>query len=94
MFRIPEVAEGQTMEDIEKKWKWIEENLMPTLGEREHLPVCEDRSSTLLGSIDVGADITDFVRTKIISMCAQADEDEVEGKMETASRTFLTYCGQ
>ena len=83
VFRISEVAEAQTMEDIETNWKWIEENLMPTLGEREHLPVCGDRSSTFPGSIDAGADITDFVRWKITSMCAQADEDEVEGMMET-----------
>jgi len=33
-----------------------------------------------LSGIDAGVDITDYVECKIKSLCAQADEDEIDGK--------------
>jgi hypothetical protein len=32
------------------------------------------------GGIDAGVDITDYVQCKIKSLCAQIDEDEIDGK--------------
>lgn len=37
----------------------------------------------ILGGIDAGIDITDYVQCKIRSLCAQGDEDEIDGKNKT-----------
>ena len=38
--------------------------------------------SISLGGIDAGVDITDYVQCKIKSLCAQIDEDEIDGNIE------------
>lgn len=36
----------------------------------------------ILGIIDGGVDVTDYVKCKIRSLCAQVDEDEIDGKKD------------
>jgi len=69
------IAEADTREEIEEHWKWLEENLMPTLS-----------------GIDAGVDITDYVECKIKSLCAQADEDEIDGKWTIKKNILLCIC--
>lgn len=33
-----------------------------------------------LGNLEVGVDVTDYVECKIKSLCAQVDEDEINGE--------------
>ena len=63
------IAEADTKDEIEEHWKWIDESLLPTLG-----------------NLEVGVDVTDYVQCKIKSLCAQADEDEINGETESISK--------
>ena len=46
----------------------------------EHWKWLEEHLMPTLGGIDAGVDITDYVQCKIKSLCAQVDEDEIDGK--------------
>lgn len=76
------IAEADTREEIEEHWKWLEEHLMPTLG-RISCRMFRIIFRIFLGGIDAGVDITDYVQCKIKSLCAQVDEDEIDGKYNT-----------
>lgn len=40
------------------------------------------------GGIDTGVDITDYVQCKIKSLCAQVDEDEIDGTNQSTICLF------
>jgi hypothetical protein len=80
-FCILVIAEADTREEIEEHWKWIEEHLMPTLGTILLIRSVDNYSNLIiLGGIDAGVDVTDYVQCKIKSLCAQVDEAEIDGK--------------
>lgn len=73
------IAEADTKEEIEEHWRWIDEQLLPALG-RFFSSFQTEISSMLLATIDVGVDVTDYVQSKIRSLCARVDESEIDGK--------------
>ncbi len=73
------IALADKREKIDEHWKWIEENIMPTLGKEYWMRFIQFRLS-VVGGIDVSDDITDFIQWKIKSLCAQADDEEIEGE--------------
>ena len=89
LFLFLVIAEADTKEEIEEHWRWLEEHLMPTLG-RISLLNCVELFIIIIGGIDAGVDITDYVQCKIKSLCAQVDEDEIDGK-KNSNILIFTY---
>ncbi|CAF0721766.1 unnamed protein product [Adineta ricciae] len=58
----------------------------------EHWQWLEEHMMPALGKIDGGVDVTDYVQSKIKSLCAQADEDEIDDfesdKFKNATKKF------
>ncbi|CAF1392144.1 unnamed protein product [Adineta ricciae] len=58
----------------------------------EHWQWLEEHIMPALGKIDAGVDVTDYVQSKIKSLCAQADEDEIgdfeSDKFKNATKKF------
>ena len=51
----------------------------------EHWKWIDEHLLPALATIDAGVDVTDYVQSKIKSLCAQVDEAEIDGRREAPS---------